>query len=100
MTIIHGITKTDDLFLHLGYQRHFNAHIDKYCFPSTKMESKSLSNAMSTCEHNPSCRKFYATQSHIDDISYYHYCGFHSQDTDFSLDQSTQYTLYTKKGEI
>ena len=63
------------------------------------METKTLSTAMSICENNPSCRKFYVTQSHIDDRSYYHYCGFHSQDAKFSLDQSTEYTLYTKKGK-
>ena len=63
------------------------------------METRTLSTAMSICEKDPSCRKFYVTQSHIDDRSYYHYCGFHSQDAKFSLDQSTQYTLYTKKGK-
>ena len=63
------------------------------------MEARTLSTAMSICEKDPSCRKFYVTQSHIDDRSYYHYCGFHSQDAKFSLDQSTQYTLYTKKGK-
>ena len=63
------------------------------------METKTLSTAMSICEKDSSCRKFYVTQSHIDDRSYYHYCGFHSQDAEFSLDQSTQYTLYTKKGK-
>ena len=63
------------------------------------METKTLFTAMSICEKDPSCRKFYVTQSHIDDRSYYHYCGFHSQDAKFSVDQSTQYTLYTKKGK-
>ena len=70
------------------------------------MESKSLSSAMSKCDQNPSCRKFYATQSHIDERSYYHYCGLHSQDSDFTVElhsathEANHYTLYTKKGKI
>ena len=63
------------------------------------METNDLSAAMSTCNENPSCRKFYAVQSYSDYKSYYYYCDFHSQDADFSFDESTQYTLYTKKGE-